>query len=101
MNAYDACSYSIRATTSEGMTLLQDGIPVREALQQGQVDYFQFPVGARQDDLAIIVTDLGTGDPDLFVGLTPRPNATTAIWASRSISSDSVIITLDDPAACA
>lgn len=99
--AFTNTSFTIRATTSHGITLLQEGVPVRESLRKGAYDYFRFQVAHQVKELTVTVTDLGTGDPDLFISTEySRPNMTHYTWRAQQLSTDSITIPHTDPHAC-
>jgi hypothetical protein len=78
-----------------------DGVPVREDLQAGEAEYFELYVENSQQDFSIYVTDLGVGDPDLYVSTKcHRPNATCNEWQASRPHGDSITIPHTDPLAC-
>lgn len=94
-------SYTIQARSSSTISTLVEGQPITEDLRAGESEYFQFHVDKSGATLTISVTDLGRGDPDLFVSKTnTRPSAANHTWAAQTIRGDSITIPPTDPEAC-
>jgi hypothetical protein len=95
-------AFSITAATSETITTLQNGVPLREDLRAGEYEYFQLPVDLHGEDLTVTVTDLAAGDPDLFISTKyHHPNETNAHWRAQRLRGDSITISHDaGPPAC-
>jgi len=95
-------SYTLSASTSNHIVTLLAGVPFKEDLKAGEYEYFQFTVDSSdQRPITITVTDLGRGDPDLFVSTKDNfPNATYHMWAGQRLSGDSVTIPSTDDNYC-
>jgi len=99
--AVTTTSYSIQGHSDDAILLLRDGIPASDFLVAGKYDYYQFPVYSFGQSVVISVTDLGTGDPDLFISTVSHyPNRTSNQWASQRVRGDTIIIPPTDPNYC-
>jgi len=100
--AFSATSFTIQASTNTASILLRDGISVFENLDAGDVEYFVFPMDNYGYTLTVSVTDLGTGDPDLFISTSNmHPNTTkNSMWSSQRLRGDSITIPPTDPHYC-
>ena len=96
-----ACNYSLLATTFLGTTILQTGVPQLATLNSGKYTYFVFKARGEPDDIVISVTDLGGGDPDIYLSIDPTNPRPTLFdnddYAARN-GSDVMIIEKGSPA---
>lgn len=99
VGATDFSEYSIVASVESSVITLQDGVPVRDFVQKGRYEYFMVSVLEAHRDLTISVTPF-TGDPDLYVSLTPFPNTTSYTWSHRSYGTDTVTIPYASEGSC-
>lgn len=100
-SSFFGTSYDITASTSDAIVTLQDGVPHTDNLAAGEYEYFRLPVTLSGKPITISVTDLGRGDPDLFVSTTvDRPNRTHYTWSAATMYNDSVTIAPTDPQHC-
>lgn len=84
--------YDVSASTSQAITLLQDGVAHSEQLEAGTFQNFQLLVDRVDQDLTVVVTSFD-GDPDLFISTkTSHPNATDREWEARSYREDAITI---------
>ena len=87
-----ATSYTITATSSHGVTVLENGAPCNEVVNAGEYEYFKLFVTAQLVEVQVIMTAF-SGNPDVFVSLTePYPNATSATWRSTDVEGDVITI---------
>ncbi len=91
--AFSAASFTILAKTENTSTVLQDSVPVHDALNPRQSTTYTFNHDDLGRDVTFVLTPM-TGDPDLFVSL---GNHT---WQSRYWLEDSITIPHDDPNFC-
>lgn len=99
--AASSCYFTIQSRTQAAISTLQDGIPFREDLSARQYEYFKFPVDVVPYVFSVVVTNLGAGDPDLYISLdNSHPNATNYTWASRRWGGDTLTIASTDLNAC-
>jgi len=100
VRGYATSGFYITVASDRTTQTLTDGQPVHSSLAMNGQDYFAFPVSDFSKDITFGVTAL-TGDPDIFIGLTDRPNATTAIWSGQShLAGDFVVISKNHPSYC-
>jgi hypothetical protein len=89
------------AASSDVVLSLQNGIPLRDDLQADEYEYFLLPVDDPNADITVTVTDLGSGDPDLFIStIYTHPNETANEWHAQRLRGDSITISHTDPKAC-
>ena len=100
--------FSIVATSSQDVILLNEGTPQNHYVARGTTVFFRFPI-QEPGDIQISLT-ARSGDPDLIVSSTnERPYCTTndlewwsvqcynQTWSSRVFSTDQIIISQDFP----
>jgi len=84
-------SYSLTAST--GRIILQDGVTIEEDIGSHNWEYFALIVDGTNSDLTIVVTDLASGDPDLYVSTTnPKPDKKNFEYKEESIGADALTI---------
>ena len=85
-------SFTITATSSHGVTVLENGAPCNEVVNAGEYEYFKLFVTAQLVEVQVIMTAF-SGNPDMFLSLTePYPNATSATWRSTDVEGDVITI---------
>eukprot|EP00457_Paulinella_chromatophora_P000023 gb/GEZN01000023.1/.p1 GENE.gb/GEZN01000023.1/~~gb/GEZN01000023.1/.p1 ORF type:complete len:3002 (+),score=452.29 gb/GEZN01000023.1/:3365-12370(+) len=99
------CSFSISAGRQGGNTaafaVLREGVPVTDAVGQGEYAYFRFTTPSSnlsQIPFVLALTEL-SGDPDLFAApaaVHPYPTALNNTYSSKSFGSDSLVV-LSEP----
>lgn len=105
-------SFSLTATNTDDLVMLQDGVPFRDYVDQYQHEYFVFSLLDEHADVIISVTPF-TGDPDVYVtacgmqadGTVPptcavHPTNTSYTWAHRSYGADTLAINWASEGAC-
>jgi len=94
-------SYSIVAAT--GVTMLACGQVANGMGAANEMSYFSYYHDDTDGDLEIIMTAL-TGDPDLYVtagqGAAIMPTVDYYTWSAKSMGSDGILISKDDPNHC-
>lgn len=99
--AFTDTAFTVIASLSSTITTLQAGVPISDYLTAGSFEYFQFIFDQPGRTITISVTDLGQGDPDLYVSTATRtPNTTSSMWHGVRYRSDSITIPPTDPNAC-
>jgi hypothetical protein len=89
--------FSLVVRRSESIVALQDGVALRDEVGDDEYVYFSVKVTDPEADLSIHLTPL-SGDPDLFVDMSPntRPSKENHTWASRSFGSDTLTLQAAD-----
>jgi len=96
--AFTNTSYTL--TMSTGTVTMQLGVPVRDDLPSNSYEYFMLIVDSA-GALSITVTELGQGDPDLFVSRAVRqPNSSSFQWHSERFGDDTITILPSDAHSC-
>jgi hypothetical protein len=98
---------SIRASVSDGVIQLQEGLPVSGTVNPGVYNYYSFVVETAEN--YTFSASAVTSDPDMYVSNDPfrngsnsRPTSSQNMWSSITLGSELVLITPTDPfvAAC-
>jgi hypothetical protein len=95
-------TYSLVASTSDAIIVLQAGTPLQDRLNAGEYEYYVFQVDSiNATDITIVVTPVGFGDADIYLSTTVRqPNATNYTWVSARTAGDALTIPNTDPKFC-
>eukprot|EP01084_Bolivina_argentea_P203713 347868_1 len=98
--------YSITATLSEDILLLQDGQSISGEISAEHYDYYQIQIHDMTKDFTVSLTSF-SGDSDLYIALNdatgsvrPTRTSTGHTWASNAFGSDLITISHDDPRSC-
>lgn len=97
--------YLITASSSATYTPLSPSLPLEGIVDRDEVQYYTArPPAGYTDDLAFILTNLGSGDPDISIRTSPFDPAQSpqqqAQWRGEATGSDQVIIAADDADRC-
>jgi len=93
-------AFILQARTSRALVTLQNNVPIREDLTADSAEYFQITVDSPQD-LTVSVTDLGRGDPDLYIScMTEKPNFLNNSWSSATPHGDTISIPFESEESC-
>lgn len=65
--------YTLSATSSDGLLLLPDGVPVREFVSEGSYEHFKLEVLLPSADVEIVVQSLASSDVDVYAARPSRP----------------------------
>ena len=95
--AKEAATFTVGATSSAGVIILEDGVPRSEAVNLHQYLHFKIFIAPKPSDVQIIMTRK-SGNPDLYVSNVTKPTKATAIWSSEDADGDIVTIKHSDPA---
>ena len=87
--------YSITVTTAGSLQLVSAGEMYSGQLLAGQSNYYRYALLGviNQNNVLSFQVSLEYGNPDLYVSdVTPRPNATSAVWTSTTNGMDVITI---------
>ncbi len=101
VHAYTESLYTVTGSTDIVHVRLTDGQSRQDTLEKDQYDYYVVRWEGDAQDLQIVVTDLGIGDPDIYVDTIPFPTKQRKKWSAVSTTSDIVTIQKTDPNRCA
>lgn len=93
-NAPTGADFVITALLSEGLTQLQDGIPVQDTVAAGSYRYYQLSIDEPRTDVSVALTNY-FGNGRMYLSTTVhRPNNTWGgyTWRSHSYEHDMVYI---------
>ena len=76
---YSPAEFVISATTSQGYRTLQDGVPVRDHVEQNDYMYFKYLLTETTQTLNVVLTTL-SGDADLYVSMVHQHPGTTTMF---------------------
>jgi len=101
VDAFQACQFTLTASTSDGSTTLQQETPLQASVETGAYAYFRTFVTSNVEELTITISPLGRGDPDLYVSATnSRPTRESYTWQGNRVMGDSVSIPNTDTNFC-
>jgi len=95
------CIFTITATLSDDVLLLQDGQSINGKVAAKKYDYYQIQTHDANKDFTVSLTCF-SGDADMYISLDSArlPTVHNSTWRANRYGSDLITISHDDPKSC-
>jgi hypothetical protein len=80
-----AASFSLVLTITDSIVTLSEGVPVRGSVDKFDYAYYKYTLTTPSTDVVISVTPF-SGDPDMFVSVSPLRHPTTSNYTWLTVS---------------